>query len=112
MGSRTDLSSPHPEWMQVADARRLLDNKAKVLLSLSAEELRKIPYQPAPLSSNAPVPGLHLNISQRQVTVRDGTDILIRIYQPLRLSKGHLLYFNIHGGGMRRHGALFHGDTG
>jgi acetyl esterase/lipase len=91
--------SPSSEWVKVAGNQRVLDEKARKLYSLPLHEFRKEPYRAAPLSPDAPIPGRDLSISQREVRVRDGSTIIVRIYQPLKLSQNHLLFFNIHGGG-------------
>jgi hypothetical protein len=93
------LSAMHPEWAKVAESHKALEEKANELYSLPIEEFRKVPYRPAPLAADVPVPGRDLEITQREVVVRDGPNLMIRIYQPIKLRKGHLLFFNVHGGG-------------
>ncbi|KAM0187495.1 hypothetical protein ACHAPI_011130 [Fusarium lateritium] len=95
----THLSKPHPEWIKVAESHRAVEEKMTKLYSLPIEEFRKVSYRPAPLSANAPRPGHDLVITEREIEVRDGTKIGIRIYKPIQHSQGHPLYFNIHGGG-------------
>lgn len=93
------LSTPHPEWQEVAESHKAIEEKLDQLYSLPIEEFRKIPYRAAPLGTGAPEPGRDLKITESKVAVRDGTNVGIRIYQPLSEEKGRLLYFNIHGGG-------------
>lgn len=93
------LSNPHSEWENIAESQRKIDEKLEALYELPINEFRKTPYQPPPLSVHAPEPGRDLDISESQVTVRDGTKIGVRIYRPLVVSKNHVLFFNIHGGG-------------
>lgn len=93
------LAAAHPEWEKIAEDHQKIEAKLELLYGLPIEEFRKVPYRPAPLSRNAPIPGQDLTITQRMVAVRDGTLVNIRIYQPLNVTKGHLLFFNIHGGG-------------
>lgn len=95
----THLSEPHPEWTKVAENHRAVEERMAKLYSLPIEEFRKVPYRPAPLSATAPRPGHDLVITEQEVEVRDGTKISLRIYEPVQHSKGHPLYFNIHGGG-------------
>lgn len=93
------LSNPHPEWKKVAEAHKTIEEKLAYLYTLPIEEFRKIPYKPPPLSMDAPRPGEHVEISERQIPVRDGTEVGVRIYRPLVVSKNHVMFFNIHGGG-------------
>lgn len=93
------LSTAHSEWEEIAESHRAIEERLDKLYSLPIEEFRKVPYRPPPLPRNAPVPGQDLVISQSQVAVRDGTLLDVRIYQPLNVSDGHLLFFNVHGGG-------------
>lgn len=93
------LSDPHPEWKKVAEEYKRIEEKTAYLYALPIEEFRKVPYKPAPLSKDAPVPGQHVEISERQIPVRDGTEIGVRIYRPLVVTKSHVMFFNIHGGG-------------
>jgi hypothetical protein len=94
-----DLSAAHPEWAKVAESHKLLQEKANMLYSLPIEEFRKVPYRPAPLAADVPLPGRDLKITQREVAVRDGTNVMIRIYQPIQFGRGRILFFNVHGGG-------------
>ncbi|KAJ3530541.1 hypothetical protein NM208_g9281 [Fusarium decemcellulare] len=98
-GRVAHLSTPHPEWTKVAESHRVVEEKLSKLYSLPIDEFRKVPYRPAPLSANAPTPGNDLNITEREIEVRDGAMVALRIYQPIQLEKGHPLFFNIHGGG-------------
>ncbi|KAF2020075.1 lipase esterase family protein [Aaosphaeria arxii CBS 175.79] len=93
------LSDPHPEWKTVAEDHMKNEEKLSYLYDLPIEEFRKIPYRPPPLSVNVPQPGQHLQISERQIRVRDGTKISLRIYRPMMTTGNHVLFFNIHGGG-------------
>lgn len=93
------LSAPSEEWKTVSERQKLLDKMADELYSLPIREIRQIPYRPAPLPAHAPAVGRDLSIWQSSVAVSDETMITIRIYQPAHLTRGHPLYFNIHGGG-------------
>ncbi|OAL53562.1 lipase esterase family protein [Pyrenochaeta sp. DS3sAY3a] len=93
------LSDPHPEWKKVAEEYKKIEETTAHLWALPIEEFRKVPYKPAPLSKDAPKPGEHVEISERQIPVRDGTEIGVRIYRPLVITNNHVMFFNIHGGG-------------
>lgn len=93
------LSTVHPEWEKVSEINKAFEENAKVLFSLPIEEIRKVPYQPAPLPANAPVPGRDFEATEHEVVVRDGAKVRLRVLQPLASGKDRLLYFNIHGGG-------------
>ncbi|CAG9986532.1 unnamed protein product [Clonostachys byssicola] len=96
------LSMPDSEWLQVADKHAMVDEAAAKLYALPIEEFRKIPYQPPPLATYAPVEGRDIRIAESHVTVRDGTSIEVRIYQHISNEKSNSLtpiYYNIHGGG-------------
>lgn len=94
------LSTPDPAWITVEKQQKAVDEYAKKLYDLPIDKFREIPYKPAELPSNTPVPGRDILIREAHVTVRDGTQILIRIYQPINVSSGHLFFFNTHGGGI------------
>lgn len=98
-GRYAHLSAVNPEWAKVAESHKAIEEKSAALYSLPIEEFRKVPYRPAPLPADAPVPGRDIDITQREVIVRDGTKIMVRIYQPAKLGKAHILFFNVHGGG-------------
>ncbi|KAK1462249.1 alpha/beta hydrolase fold-3 domain-containing protein [Colletotrichum melonis] len=93
------LSAPHPQWETVAQTQMLIDKKSNEVHGLPIQGIRRLPYRPASLSTDAPVPGHDTIISQKSVAVRDGTEIMIRIHQPMGFTKDHPLYFDVHGGG-------------
>lgn len=93
------LSAPHPEWIKVAEGHAMVEARLSVLYSLNIDEFRKVPYRPPPVSANAPTPGHDLVITQREIEVRDGAKVALRIYKPIHQATGHPLFFNIHGGG-------------
>jgi acetyl esterase/lipase len=95
----THLSETNPAWETVAAKQSEIDELSRKLLALPIEEFRKITYRPPPLPEDAPVPGIDLNITKHEVTVRDGTKISIRIYKPIFAPDVALLFFNVHGGG-------------
>ncbi|KAK4989958.1 hypothetical protein LTR50_002869 [Elasticomyces elasticus] len=54
---------------------------------------------PPALPPNCPVPGKHIEIVDQKAPVRDGTQIGIRIYRPIKPQSGSALYLKAHGGG-------------
>ncbi|KAH7134491.1 lipase esterase family protein [Dactylonectria estremocensis] len=104
MSSGTELLNQHlsrsnPAWNQVALEQSAIDRISDSLYSLSIEEFRQISYKPPPLPLDVPIPIRDLTIREDHITVRDGASIKVRIYEPLNRGSGHLLFFNIHGGG-------------
>lgn len=95
----THFSDANSAWQSVASKQREIDKISRELLALPIEKFRKIAYKPPPLPEDAPIPGKDLNITQGEVSVRDGTRISIRIYKPLNPPDAALLFFNVHGGG-------------
>lgn len=95
------LSNVHPEWEKVAARYKAVEQKMNELYSLPIEEFRQIPYRPPPIPAASPVLGTDINIREKEIVVRDGAQVGIRIYQPAVLGKGHLLFFNVHGGGKK-----------
>jgi hypothetical protein len=93
------LSKPSAAWETVAARQLELEPLLDRVYNLPIEEFRKIPYKVPPLPANVPLQDRDLSIREDNVTVRDGTQINIRIYEPLDRSTGHLLFFNVHGGG-------------
>ncbi|CAK7234688.1 hypothetical protein SBRCBS47491_009033 [Sporothrix bragantina] len=98
------LSEPDLAWLSVAEKHAPLDALSAEIYRLPLAEFRKVPYKPGPLPSNAPQPDKDLSIRSDTVTVRDGTTIGLRIYEPVTQAntKGNtrkLLFYNVHGGG-------------
>ena len=93
------LSKPNSAWEKVASEQLKLEPLINRLYSLPLEEYRKIPYKAPPLPANVPVPNRDLSIREDTVIVRDGALVKVRIYEPLNRGTGHLLFFNVHGGG-------------
>ncbi|CAK7205367.1 hypothetical protein SEUCBS139899_008137 [Sporothrix eucalyptigena] len=93
------LSDPAPAWLSVAEKHAPLDTLSSEVYRLPLVEFRKVPYKASPLPSNAPQTDKDLCIRTNTVTVRDGTSISLRIYEPLEKKEGRLLFFNVHGGG-------------
>jgi hypothetical protein len=97
----THLSIPDPYWLKVAAQQEALDKLADERYNLPIAEFRQVPYRPPPLPTNAPTIGEEIAVDQEEIAVRDGAKIGIRIYRPIDDETSHLLFFNIHGGGMR-----------
>lgn len=95
------LSKVNPEWEKVEPAYKEVQQKMNELYSLPIEAFRQIPYRPPPIPADSPVLGTDINVTEKEIVVRDGARIGIRIYQPVVLGKGHLLFFNVHGGGKK-----------
>lgn len=94
------LSTPDPSWAAVAEQQKIFDENAKKMYDLPIEQFRKVPYKPSDLPQNAPVEGKDILIREIYVKVRDGSEVLARIYQPVDISSDHVLFFNTHGGGI------------
>ena len=93
------LSAIHPDWEQVAEGHKAIEQASLALYNLPIEEFRKVPYRAPPLPADAPVIGQDLTVKECKVPVRDGTFIRVRIYLPLTSNKHHLIFYNVHGGG-------------
>ncbi|KAJ9145078.1 Lipase esterase family protein [Pleurostoma richardsiae] len=98
-GRFTHLTTMDPEWAEIAPKHAPIDELANKLYRLPIEEFRKVPYKAPPLPGDAPVAGRDLLIRTTEVAVKDGYKVGIRIYEPIQLGKGHVLFFNVHGGG-------------
>lgn len=93
------LSTMHPAWRTVAERHATTEKAASALYDLATEEFRKVPYRPPPLAADAPVPGRDVQISHREISVRDGAVIGLRIYEPVTKGNSRTVFFNVHGGG-------------
>ncbi|VUC23915.1 unnamed protein product [Clonostachys rosea] len=93
------LSTMHPAWRAVAELHATTEKSASTLYELPIEEFRQVPYRPPPLAADAPVPGRDIRISRREVSVRDGAVIGLRLYEPMTEGKSRTVFFNVHGGG-------------
>lgn len=95
----TTHPSSEEEW---APFKQSWDEQTKKMADMSLEETRKI-FAEAPLAlpENAPVPGEDIEITEEKAPVRDGSEIVLRIFRNLKV-KGDgksTLILKIHGGG-------------
>lgn len=97
--TQESLADTSEEWELVAAIQKKKDELSRKLIALPIEHYRAVGYRPPPIPEDSPVLGKDLNIVQKEVSVRDGTKILIRIYTSINPSRGSLLFFNAHGGG-------------
>lgn len=95
-----NTSEAAPEWEVVADAQKQKDILTREAIALPIEKFRQIPYRPPPVPSEAAIEGRDINITEEWVTVRDGTDISLRVYTPIPRPERSMLVFNAHGGGI------------
>jgi len=95
-----NTSEAAPEWEVVADAQKQKDILTREVIALPIEKFRQIPYQPPPFPSDAAIEGQDIDITEERLTVRDGTNISLRVYKPIVKPKRSMLIFNAHGGGI------------
>ena len=94
------LSEIDPEF---APLREETDKNFAVLWSLPIDEF-KAAWLSAPvlLPEDAPQPGKDYLVSDQQVPVRDGTNVGVRFYKPIKPVNDAVLVLKAHGGGETR----------
>ncbi|KAK4942715.1 hypothetical protein LTR66_014679 [Elasticomyces elasticus] len=91
------LSETDPEF---APLREATDAQFAQLWQMPMDEFKMAWLTTPPaLPPNCPVPGKHIEIVDQKAPVRDGTQIGIRIYRPIKPQSGSALYLKAHGGG-------------
>lgn len=104
---RSTIAQPKPRYGHLskidpvfASLKEVLDKRFSQLWSLPLEEL-KIAYRNAPvaLPEDVPVAGEDYQVSDREISTRDGANIGLRIYGPMQTKTGAVLVLKAHGGG-------------
>ena len=94
------LSEIDPEF---APLREATDESFAALWSLPMDEF-KVAWlnAPVPLPDDAPQPGKDYEVSDRQIPVRDGAKVGLRLYKPIEPVENTVLVLKAHGGGETR----------
>ncbi|OAL33235.1 hypothetical protein AYO20_07552 [Fonsecaea nubica] len=104
---RTTTAQPKPRYGHLsqidpvfANLKDALDKRFSELWSLSLDDL-KTAYRNAPpaLPEDVPVTGKDYQVSDREMSTRDGAKIGLRIYRPMQSRAGAVLVLKAHGGG-------------
>ena len=93
------LSEIDPEF---APLREEIDKNFAVLWGLPMDEFKAAWLSaPVPLPENAPQQGKNYEIEELQVPVRDGANVGVRLYKPVKPVENGVLVLKAHGGGER-----------
>ena len=91
------LSELNPGFAPLKD---FVDQQTAQLWSLPIDDFKAgWLAMPLTLSEGCPAVGKDITIDNMKVPVRDGTEVEIRIYKPIKPVPNALLNLNIHGGG-------------
>jgi hypothetical protein len=94
------LSEIDPDF---APLREETDKNLAVLWSLPLDEFKTAWLNaPIALPEDAPQPGRGYQVSDEQITVRDGAKVGLRFYKPMEPVENAMLVLKAHGGGEPR----------
>jgi acetyl esterase/lipase len=105
--SSSNTPQPKPEYSHLSEIdpefaplREELDKNFAVLWSLPLDEF-KTAWLTAPLvlPGGAPEPGKDYEVADQQIPMKDGAEVELRVYRPMKWTENATLVLKAHGGG-------------
>ena len=105
--SGSTIAQPKPEYghlsnivPEFAPLKEETDKNFAALWSLPLDDFKSAWLTaPVALPEDAPQPGKDYEVSDQQISVRDGANIGLRVYRPMKDTKHSTLILKAHGGG-------------